>query len=72
MASLRRLAAELDRFIPVKAYDRIALASLQRQFDDTYERVFGIGPAHRDPLEEALAQFRAAEASQPAGPVPNV
>lgn len=71
VASLRRLAFELDRFEPVTAYDRMALAKLQGQFDDTYERCFGHGPAARDPLADALEAFRRSEASNPAGPIPN-
>lgn len=72
IASLRSLADQLDsleRFLRrpgVRPYDRVPLAQLQHQFDETYDRVFDA--ADVDPLEQALADFRAAEARDPAHP----
>jgi hypothetical protein len=68
VASLRSMADQLDllerglRLNP-KPYDRIPLAQLQRQFDETYDRVFR-GDAAGDPLAAALQQWSAAEARQ--------
>lgn len=70
VASLRALADQLDalarslssRFVPAR--DRLTLASLQRQFDATYARVFAsIAHEEQDPLALALADFRATEAA---------
>lgn len=69
--SLRRLALELDSFTPVKPYDLVALATLQRQFDDTYGRAMGMGPSQRDPLADALTAFSQAAGGHPPGPLPD-
>ena len=67
IASLRGLAGQLDelerwlRRPNVKPYDRVPLATLQKQFDDTYDRVF-TAAADVDSFETALRDFRAAEA----------
>lgn len=77
VASLRGLADQLDqlerllRDPEAKPYDRVPLAQLQRQFDDTYARTFGTGDTGAtNPLLEALERFRAAEArdAQDTGP----
>lgn len=70
VAALRSLADQIDdlerslRAPGTKPYDRVPLAQLQKQFDDTYGRVFGTGvddePA--DPLIAALEQFREQQA----------
>ncbi len=68
VASLRSMADQLDllerglRLNP-KPYDRIPFAQLQRQFDETYDRVFR-GDAAGDPLAAALEQWRLAEARE--------
>lgn len=67
LASLRVLAEAIDaadaqlrtRGTLVKAYDRVPLAQLVRQFEDMHRYVFGAVPAV-DPLERALDEFRAA------------
>ncbi|MGY4645895.1 hypothetical protein [Cellulomonas sp. URHB0016] len=67
VAALRSMADQLDlmerglRTNP-KPYDRIPLAQLQRQFDDTYDRVFAAVAAAADPFLAALEAFGAAEA----------
>ena len=69
VGSLRSMADQLDmlerslRTNP-KPYDRIPLAQLQRQFDDTYDRVFAATAAAADPFLAALAAFSDAEAGQ--------
>lgn len=69
VASLRSMADQLDmlerslRSNP-KPYDRIPLAQLQRQFDETYDRVFAAIAAAADPFLAALEGFRAAETGQ--------
>jgi hypothetical protein len=74
VASLRSMADQLDllerslRTNP-KPYDRIPLAQLQRQFDETYDRVFAAIAAAADPFLAALEEFRHTEAGQhPAQP----
>jgi hypothetical protein len=74
VGSLRSMADQLDmlerslRSNP-KPYDRIPLAQLQRQFDETYDRVFAATAAAADPFLAALEGFRATEAGQyPAQP----
>jgi hypothetical protein len=67
VASLRSMADQLDllerglRSNP-KPYDRIPLAQLQRQFDETYDRVFAAVAAAHDPFLAALEAFSTAEA----------
>lgn len=69
VASLRGLADQLDqlerllRAPQAKPYDRVPMAQLQKQFDDTYRATFGTGTAGTtNPIIEALERFRAAEA----------
>jgi hypothetical protein len=67
VACLRTLADQLDllgrwlsapRALP---RDRVSLATLQRQFDATYLRVFADASSPADPLEAAIADFRATQ-----------
>ena len=66
VASLRTLADQIDqverllRHPEARPYDRIPLAGLCRQFDETYDRVFAA--LRRRPIGRALAAFLAAEA----------
>jgi hypothetical protein len=65
VATLRTLADQLDalgRSLGARAAprDRVSLATLVRQFDATYVRVFAPATATADPLESALADFHAA------------
>ena len=75
MASLRGMADQLDelerwlRRPNVKPYDRVPLAALQKQFDDTYDRVF-TAAGDLDSFETALRDFRAAEAGDTEDHVP--
>lgn len=71
VAALRGMADQIDalerqlRAPGVKPYDRVPLAQLQRQFDDTYGRCFGTNDdAAGDPLVDALNQWRAEQAEQ--------
>lgn len=67
VAALRSLADQIDqlertlRAPGVKPYDRLPLAQLQAQFDDTYARTFGdnlaSGAAASDPIVDALERF---------------
>lgn len=81
VAALRGMADQIDqlerqlRAPGTKPYDRVPLAQLQRQFDDTYGRVFATGEDQHDPLVDALNEFReqqrrAAAASNPTEPRP--
>lgn len=64
VAGLRGMADQIDglerqlRYPGTKPYDRVPLAQLQKQFDDTYGRVFGTGDDGSDPLVDALNEFR--------------
>ena len=72
VASLRSLAGQLDelerwlRRPNVKPYDRVPLAQLQKQFDDTYDRVFAAA-GDADSFETALRDFRASEVGDAEG-----
>lgn len=64
VGGLRSMADQIDalerqlRAPGTKPYDRVPLAQLQKQFDDTYGRVFGTGDDGADPLVDALHEFR--------------
>ena len=69
LAACRVLADHLDFLERIvrdsrKPYDRIPLASLAKQYGDTYSMVFGGDPG--DPFEAAFAELAAAEAAHPA------
>lgn len=72
VASLRAMADQLDALDRIlrtndKPYDRVPLATLQRQFDETYSAV--LGSAHAtDPFDRLVAELAAAEAPHPQGP----
>ena len=76
LASLQVLADQLDdldadlRSRRPKPYDRLPLAQLQRQFDETYDRVFAAVSAAVDPFLAALDEFRRTEARDTSGSVP--
>lgn len=79
VGGLRSMADQIDalerqlRAPGTKPYDRVPLTQLQKQFDDTYGRVFGTSDDGADPLVDALNEWRererearAAQASDPA------
>ena len=71
LALARVLADHLDMLerqvrASQKAYDRVVLATLARQFHDTYSAVFG-GTDGPDPFDQAFSELAAAGLSH-AGP----
>jgi hypothetical protein len=82
IAALRSLADQIDqlerqlRSPYAKPYDRVPLASLVREFRETYEQTFAAMERAEDPLTRALADFLTtdpdgiAQAGDTAGPGP--
>jgi hypothetical protein len=70
VAACRSLADQIDqaerqlREPGTKPYDRVPLAGLVREFNDTYERLFAAVQRAEDPLTRALADFAAADAER--------
>jgi hypothetical protein len=76
VAALRSLADQIDqlerqlRSIYAKPYDRVPLASLVREFRDTYEQTFAAAQRAEDPLTRALADFLTADRGTQVGDTP--
>jgi hypothetical protein len=73
IAALRSLADQIDqlerqlRSPYAKPYDRVPLASLVREFRESYEQTLAAMARAEDPLTRALADFLAADAGAAPG-----